>query len=286
MNSRTVGVTLLVLAGLLVHGRASGQRSGALPGVFDGVGLTEQLGEKVPGDLAFVDETGRQVTIGSYFESGKPVLLNLVYHDCPMLCNLLLDGMTKSLQEMDWIPGEQYELVTVSFSALEGPDLAARQKEHYLDVLGRPEAARGWHFLTGSEESIQRLARSVGFEFKWVEEQQQYAHPAALIFLSGGRTITRYLYGLEFRSGDVRKALLEASEGTIGNTLDQVVLFCFQYDPNANSYVPHAMNIMKLGGLLTMLLLGAMLAVFWRREGAAAKNATPESRMQDINLLH
>lgn len=285
MNIRAIGVALLVLAGgLLIPGIATGQRSGTMPAVFEGVGLTEKLGEKVPADIAFVDESGRPVTIGSYFQSDKPVLLNLVYHDCPMLCNLLLDGMTKSLRELDWTPGEQFEVVTVSFSALEGPDLAARQKERYVELLGRSEATDGWHFLTGSEESIQQLARSVGFEFKWVEEQQQYAHPAALIFLGSDGKITRYLYGLEFRSGDVRKALLEASEGTIGNTLDRVVLFCFQYDPGANSYVPHALNIMKLGGLLTMLLLGAMLAIFWRREGAKARKSTPESILEEVNI--
>lgn len=267
-------VLVVLIASFVSVSNTLAQPSGKLPAVFEGLGVDEQLGSTIPLDVVFRDERGREVAIGSYFESGRPVILNLVYHDCPMLCNLLLDGLTKTLREMVWVPGEQFEVVTVSFSPLEGPELASRQKEKYLASLGKPEASKGWHFLTGDEDSIQRLARSVGFEFRWVEEQQQYAHPATLIFLGKEAKITRYLYGLEFEPRNVRAALVEASEGTVGNTIDQLVLFCFQYDPDANSYVVHAINVMKLGGLLTLLVLGIGLVILWRREGSGQPRLT------------
>ncbi len=258
-------------------GIAGAQPAGQLPAALEEVGVTEHLGDYIQRDLVFQDEQGRKVSIGSYLTGQKPVLLNLVYHSCPMLCNLVLDGLTKSLRESDWVPGQEFDIVTVSFSSREGPDLAAAQKEKYLSILGKPEAAGGWHFLTGSEAAIQALARSVGFQFHWVEAQQQFAHPAVLIFLSGEGKITRYLYGLDYPTRDVRTALVEASQGEVGNTIDKIILYCFQYDPQANSYVPHAINIMKLGGLLTVLALGAVLAVFWRRERKTTRGSLPES---------
>lgn len=243
------------------------QRSGQpLPEAFNDAGLDEQLGERVPQDVTFYNEAGEEVALGDYFQADRPVILNFVYHNCPMLCNLVLDGFTKALQGMEWTPGEQFEVVTVSFAADETPDLAARQKALYLKSLGRPEAAAGWHFLTGEEASIQRLAQSVGFEFRWDEQAQQYAHPATLVFLSPEGKVTRYLYGLDYPPRDVRTALVEASNGTVGTTLDRLILYCFQYDPAANSYVLHAQNAMKLGGLLTVLVLGTGLFLLWRRE--------------------
>ncbi len=266
---------LAVLAVLcLAPGKSLAQPSGQVLDAFQGVGVEEHLGEPVPLDVRFRDEHNQDVSLGDYFSDGKPVLLNLVYHNCPMLCNLILDGLTATLKEMDWAPGNQFEIVTVSFSPIEGPDVAARQKQRYIDLLGKPEAAAGWHFLTGTEASIQRLARSVGFQFKWVEAQQEYAHPAVLVFVSGEGIISRYLYGLEYPPRSVRSALVEASEGKVGNPVDQLILYCFPYDPDANSYVPHAMNIMKVGGVLTLVLVGGFLLVFWRREGRSVREAT------------
>lgn len=245
---------------------AVAQESGKLPAVFDGVGMDEQLGDFVPKDLLFVNEDGEEVQLGTYLEREKPVLLNLVYHDCPMLCNIIVDGLTTAMRDLEWTPGDEYEVLTVSFNAIETPELASRQKERYVRELGKPGAAAGWHFLTGDEAAIDQLTKAVGFNYRWVEAQQEYAHPAALIFLSGEGQITRYLYGLEFASRDVRRALVEASEGTVGTVLDQVILFCFQYDPDANSYVLHAQRAMKMGGLLMILVLGTALFILWRRE--------------------
>lgn len=260
---------LAALVGLGLHGPASAQPASQLQAAFEGVGLAEQLGHTIPLDLTFRDEAGQPVALRQYFGGGRPVLLTMVYHNCPMLCNMILDGLTTSLRELEWTPGQQFDIVTVSFAPDETPELAARQKAKYVQQLGRPEAAAGWHFLTGEEADIQALARAVGFEFRWDERQQQYAHPATIMFLSPDGIVTRYLYGFEYTPRSVRTALVEAGEGRVGNTLDRLILYCFQYDPNKGSYVPHALNIMKLGGLLTMLLLGTLLVFYWRRERQA-----------------
>jgi len=256
--------TLLVL--LLGAPRAGAQDASGLPSVFDEVGIDERLGQTLPLDTPFEDETGRTVVLGDYFDGDRPVILNLVYHECPMLCSLLLTEFTRTLTEMEWQPGAEYDVVTVSFSATEDPTIASRAKERYLSQLGNPEAGAGWHFLTGEQESITALASALGFRYRWVESSQEFAHPAAIIFASGEGVITRYIHGMGYPPADVRKALVEASEGKVGTTVDRILLYCYQYDAEANSYVLHARNLMKLGGLGTLLLLGIGLAIFWRRE--------------------
>lgn len=260
----------LLVGGLLMAGPIHAQRSGeAPPAKRAGADLNEQLGTTIPLDLTFRDEEGKQVELAQFFDSERPVVLNLAYHSCPMLCGIMLEGVTQVFKEMSWTPGDQFEVLTVSFNHREGPELAREKKEQYLEALGKPEAAEGWHFLTGDEEAIEALTDAVGFQFRWIEEEQQYAHPAALIFLSGEGKVTRYLHGLrppDLTPGDTRKALVEASDGEVGNVVDKAISYCFQYDPDSNSYVASAFNIMRLGGLLTMVILGVTLFVFWRRE--------------------
>ena len=263
---RRLMVIVLVIGMMAVARQARAQRSGQMPQAFKNVGLDQKLGEVVPLDIAFQNEKGKEVQLGRYFETGKPVLLTLVYHDCPMLCNLVLDNLTRTMQDMSWAPGNQYELVTVSFNHRETPELARKMKKSYLERLGRPEAAKGWHFITGDKANIERLTDAVGFSYKWIERKKQYAHPAVLIFLNENGKIMRYLPKLKTPPDEVRKALVEASNGNVGNVLDQALLYCFQYDPNANSYVASAFNIMKLGSVLTMLVLGTGLFMLWRRE--------------------
>jgi len=243
-----------------------GQRSGQLPAIYEGAGLDERLGATLPLDVTLRDANGRDVELGSLIPDDRPVLLNFVYYDCPMLCSIRLDGLTNALEQMEWTPGEEFDVLTVSFAAGEGPEHAARQKEKFATRLGSEAAMEGWHFLTGDSTNIQRLTAAAGFQFKWVEEQQEFVHPAAIMFVSPSGTITRYLHGLQFNPRDVRTAVVEASEGRVGSPLDQVILFCFRYDPAAGSYVPYAANIMKLGGFLTVILLGGLLFIFWRRE--------------------
>lgn len=241
--------------------------------VPDGVGVDERLGESIELDAVFLDERGEEVRISDLMDGETPVILNFVYHECPMLCSLLLEGFSKTLQQMAFTPGDEFDVITVSFSATETPDLAARQKERYLASLDAPEAVDGWHFLTGTEGEIARLAESAGFQFRWVESRDQFAHPAALIFLAPDGTITRYLHGMTFTASDVRRGVVEASNGTVGSAVDRVLLYCYQYDPDANSYVLHATNLMKLGGLLTLLVLGVGLFLFWRRERREQRTA-------------
>jgi protein SCO1/2 len=245
-----------------------------IPEIFEGVGITEKLGEAISGELTFFDEEGREKPLANYLDGTRPIILNFVYHNCPMLCSVLLESFTKSLHDLEWTPGDQFDVLTISFSATETPDLASRQKERYLKTLGRPEAADGWHFLTGTEENIFALANSVGFGFKWIEETKEYAHPAALIFMDGNGKVTRYIHGMNYPPADVRKALVEASEGRIGTSLDRILMYCYRYDPAANSYVLSAINIMKLGGFLTLLILGVGLFVFWRHERVALERRT------------
>jgi protein SCO1/2 len=228
--------------------------------------MDERLGQVIPPDLVFTNENGETLPLASYLDGEKPVLLTLVYHNCPMLCNLVLHGLATAMRDMNWTPGNEFEVIAVSFNPEETWEVAKREKERYIKMLDRPEAANGWHFLTGTEASIAGLTESLGFRYKWLEDRQEFAHPSALMFLDGNGRVSRYLYGVQYKPRDVRAALVEASEGRVGTAMDQVILYCFQYDPNANSYVLHAVNLMKLGGLLTLLLLGTILFVFWRRE--------------------
>lgn len=281
---KRIGFLCLVVSLMAVPATyvAQAQVSGQSPAILEGVGVEEHLGEPIPLDLVFQDETGREVQLGEYFDGTRPVILTMTYHDCPMLCNLILDAFSTTLRGFAWTPGDEFEIVSVSFAPDETPEIAARQKRRYITEVGKEEAAAGWHFLTGDEASIQQLADAIGFQYKWVEEQQDYAHPAVLTFLSGEGMISRYLFGLEYPQRHIRNALVEASEGKVGTTLDQVILYCFQFDPNANSYVLHAVNVMKLGGLLTVIVLGLFLFAFWRREQREVERA---SRPHDAPAL-
>lgn len=258
-------VAVLILLGVVAV-TASAQQTGRMPRQLEGTGLDPRLGDQVPQDVVFQNEQGADVALERYFDGERPVLLVPVYHECPMLCNIVLHALTETLGRMTWTPGEQFDILTVSFNPRETPAISAEKKDMYVSMLGRPEAAAGWHFLTGDEAAIAALTDAVGFRYRWVEEEQAYAHPSTLIFLGGGGTIARYLRGVEYDPRDVRTALVEASSGKIGSTADQFFLYCFQYDPKANSYVPHALNLMKLGGGLTVLVLGLMLFIYWRRE--------------------
>ena len=237
-----------------------------LPGALRGVGVDEQLGDFLPRDAQFLDSQGQEVTIGDYLDNGRPLLVNFIYHNCPMLCSITLEPLGMTLSDMQWTPGQEFDVVSVSFGAGETPEMAARAKERMLAKLDREGAAEGWHFLVGDSTNIALLTQSVGYSFKWVASTQEYAHPAALIFTGDDGKVTRYLHGLDLPADDVRKALVEASEGTVGSAVDQILMYCYQYDPDSNSYVIHATNLMKFGGMLTLIVLGIGLFVFWRRE--------------------
>jgi protein SCO1/2 len=236
----------------------------SLPPQLEGVGIEEKLGQQVNLDLTFTNEKGYQVRLRSFFHKDTPVLLNLVYYSCPMLCNLVLNGQTAVLRDIPWTPGEEFEIVTISIDPTEMFNLAVHKKQMYLDNYGKP--APGWHFLTDHNGNVKKLAEQVGFHYRYDGKQEQYAHAAAIMFLTPEGKMSRYLYGIRFRTRDVRLALTEASESKLGVTIDKVLLYCFHYDPAARSYVLFATNLMRGGGILTVLILGAILLRLFRGE--------------------
>ena len=235
------------------------------PEAIVGVGITEKLGTKIDPTLSFTNDRGERVTLGQYLALGKPVVISPVYFSCPNLCNFHLNGVVETLKKMDWVPGREFELVAISIDPKETPELAAAKKENYLKMYGRPEATAGFHFLVGDQQNITAVTGQVGFGYKWDEGSRQWSHSSAAIFLSPTGLITRYLHGIQFSEKTFRLSLVEASEGKIGEIIDKVVLFCFQYDPAQRGYALYAYNIVRGGAGLSVLALGAYFFMFWRQ---------------------
>lgn len=236
------------------------------PEALQDVGITEHLGDTIPLDARFATSNGDSVTMGDLLEEGKPVLLNPLYYECPMLCGLVVDGVLNVANQLAWNPGEDYIIISFSIDPTEHHTLAAEYKARYLAKLNKPNPEKGWYFLTGAQSEIDKMINAVGFEVNEIEQTGEYAHTAAIILLSPEGVITRYLYGIQFKEFDVRSALYESADGKIGDTLTKVLMYCYQYDPDSNSYAPVAINIMKLGGLATLIILGIFLSLLWLRE--------------------
>ena len=227
------------------------------PQELQGIDVEEHLGQKIPLDLQFTNENGQLESIGSYFNQGKPVILILAYYECPMLCTLVLNGMAFGVNQLDWTMGQEFQILTISINPVETPDLAAAKKVNLLNTIQKKKIDSGWRFFVGSQDQITRLADAIGFKYYYDEHQKQFAHPAVATILAPDGRISRYLYGVDFKKQDLRLALLEASEGKIGNSIDRIILYCFHYDPTARGYVLFATNVMKLGGLATVIAVGA-----------------------------
>ncbi len=266
MRRRAAASPCIAIAAVLCVLPLAAQSADKLPADLEDVGITQNLEAQIPLDLEFTDERGRAMRLSDYVVGDKPVLLSLVYYECPMLCTLVLDGMVRVLQGMDWVPGEQFEIVTVSIDPGETPALASEKKKNYLRSYGRPEAGRGWHFLTGEAEPIRRLADSVGFRYRYVEDSGEFAHPAALFVLTPDGKLSRYLFGVQHDPRTLRLSLVEAAEGRIGSPVDKFLLYCYRYNPEEGRYTPVALRMMRVGGILTVLVLGGMLGTFWLRE--------------------
>jgi len=230
----------------------------ATPGVLQEIGFDQKLGEAVPLDLAFRDESGRDVRLRDYF-GAKPVVLSLVYYKCPMLCTLSLNGLAGALEVLSFVPGREFNVVTVSFDPGEGPVLAAAKKKSYMARYHRSQAERGWHFLTGGREATQALTQAVGFRYVWDEATKQWAHPAGVVVLTPEGRISKYLFGVEYSPKDLRLALVDASGGRIGNPVDTVLLYCYRYDPKTGSYSASILNLVRLGAAATVLALGGFI---------------------------
>lgn len=237
-----------------------------LPAGLQGVTIEQNLNHQVPLDLVFRDEFSRSVPLSTYFSGHKPVILALVYYTCPMLCNLVLTGMESSLRAISLNPGRDFEIVAVSFDPHDTPEIAAAKRESYLKRYRRPDTANGWHFLTGDEASIKALTSAVGFRYKLDPSTGQYAHASAIMILTPDGKLSRYYYGVEYEPRDVRLGLVEASRNKIGSPVDQILLFCYHYDPATGKYGAIAMNMIRFGGAIFVLICSTFLFFAWRRD--------------------
>lgn len=248
---------------------ALGAAPPGLPPALKDVGITENLGKSVSlSELTFNDEQGNVVRLNQLVRPFRPVIFTLGYYGCPSLCSFVLNGFVESLKKLDWTIGDQFDVITVSINPVENHELAAKKKASYLEAYGRTGAQVGasWHFLTGQENQIKTLASQLGFGYRYDEKDKQYAHGAVIFVLTPDGKISRYLYGIDFKPKDLRLSLLEASSGKIGTVIDRILLFCYRYDPLSRSYSLYAMNLVRAGGLGTILVLGGYLAVFWNRQ--------------------
>lgn len=249
--------------------QAEGLQPGGLPASvvpqeLTEVAVDEHLGAPIDPDLQFRAEDGSAVRIGDLVQGDVPTLITLNYFTCETLCSVQLNAVLDGLKALDWVPGENFRVVTVSIDPTEGPELAATKRESYLDALGKGDV--DWRFLTGEQDAITSLADTVGFRYRYDERSGQYAHPAVIAFISPEGSVARYLYGVQYPPMDLKFALMEAAAGRVGSPVEKLVLSCFQYDESVGQYTPFAFGIMRLGGVATMLGLGLFGFVLWRRE--------------------
>ncbi|MCH8275307.1 MAG: SCO family protein [Armatimonadetes bacterium] len=253
----------LALLGLLWHHPVYAQSPAV--NLSTDVGLDQRLGEQVPLDVTFRDEAGRTVTLGDYL-GDRPVVLGLVYYRCPMLCNQVLNGMLKVLRVVKYDVGKEFDVVLVSIDPRETPDVAAAKKESYVRSYSRPGAEEGWHFLTGDEAAIQRVAQAVGYRYVYDPETDLYAHPAGIMVLTPEGKLGQYFYGIEYFQRDLTLALTESSDNRIGTLVDQIILYCFAYDPTSGKYGLLIMRVIRVLGVGTVLLLASYIVVMSLRD--------------------
>jgi protein SCO1/2 len=236
------------------------------PDAMKRAGFEQRHNTQLPLDVKLRDEQGNEVTLGSLFD-GRPVIINFVYFNCPMLCNVILNSLCDTLKEMPFTLGNEYQIITISFDHTEQPELAAAKKQNYLEYLGNPAGAASWHFLTGDEAAIQTLTQAAGFTFAWDEERKEYAHASGIIVATPKGRLSHYFFGVTFDPRDLRLGLVDASEGKIGSPLDKVqLLFCFHYDPATGAYSLAVFRLLKLGGVLTILSLGLFMGISLMQE--------------------
>ncbi|MCG3155346.1 MAG: hypothetical protein DKINENOH_01952 [bacterium] len=257
-------VALSLLAGTAAGVRGQGLNASSQPDILKRIGIDQKLGGQVPLELQFLDETGAAVPLQQYFGK-KPAILALIYYNCPMLCNLVLNELNRSLKVLPFDAGKEFNVIAVSFDPRETPALAAEKKKNYLKDYNRPGAESGWHFLTGDSLAIKQLTEAVGFRYEFDPVSQQYAHAGGLMIVTPEGKLARYFYGVDYPSRDLRLSLIEASENKIGSAVDQLLLYCFHYDPRTGKYGLMIMNVLRLAGVTTVVLLaGFVLVMLWR----------------------
>jgi protein SCO1 len=267
---------LVILAGASVP--ACGQQAGA-PAILGKVAIQQNLNAQIPKNLEFRDETGKTVHMGDFFGQ-RPVVLSLVYFDCPALCTEVLNGELRTMKAISLDLGKDFEAATVSFDPKDTPQLARAKRDVYAGQYGRPGAANHWHFLTGDQSSIDALTDAVGFRYAYDSSIRQYAHAAAILILTPDGRIDRYFYGVQYPARDVRLGLVEASQGKIGSLTDQALLYCYQYDPMTGKYGLVVMNVMRAAGGLTVLILVIFMSVMFLRERRRTAGMTRAARVK------
>lgn len=269
LAAAVAAISLALLASLPTHAaqlQSPIQNIGVRPELLKEVGIDQKLNSPIPLDLAFRDECGNPVRLSDYFARGKPVVLSLVYYNCPMLCTQVLNGLVRSLKQQSLDAGKEFEVLTLSIDPTEKPALASAKHDLYTGIYARPGGAEGWHFLTGDETQIKQLADAVGFRYAYDAESKQFAHASAIVILTPEGKISRYFYGIQYPARDMRLGIVEASEGKIGSPIDQVLLFCYHYDPSTGKYGLLISRVIKAAGLATILAIGALIFVLGRRE--------------------
>ena len=246
-------------------GVGPGLEANATPAILKNVGIDQKIGTQLPPDLKFIDASGASVELSQYF-GNKPIILSLVYYDCPMLCTEVLNGLNRSIAPLEFSIGEDFEVISVSFDPKETYDLAAQKKKVYVKRNNRPGAEKGWHFLTGDQSSIDAITDAVGFNYVYDESVQQFVHGSAIMVVTPEGVISHYFFGIEYPSEDVRLALVESSENKLGTVYDQVLLYCFHYDPESGKYGVVIMNVIRIAGAGTILAMGAFMFIMFRRD--------------------
>lgn len=241
--------------------------SNGMPDALKNIGIEQKLGDQLPLDTVFKNEDGQQVKLGSYFEKGRPVILALVYYECPMLCNEVLNGLTGSLKGMSFNAGKEFEVVAISFDARENdkPDLAKNKKASYMERYGRPGTEDGWHFLTGDQAAIDAVTKAAGFNYHWDEKTNQFAHAGGVMIVTPDGRMSKYLYGIDYSPKDLKFGLMESAENKVGSAADKLLLYCYHYDPATGKYGFAILKAVRIAGVATLLAMGFMGFVFWRR---------------------
>lgn len=269
MMSRGLLLIVMLLAAALSPARIV--RADNRPPILHDVSIDQNVNVQVPPGLVFRDEFGKEVRLGDYFNHGKPLILSLVYYKCPMLCTMVLNDLARSMNAMRHSAGDQFDILTVSFDPTETPELAYEKKQTYLQRYQRPHAADGWHFLTGAQDAIASLTRTVGFHYVWDPKFQQFAHASGIMILTPEGKVSRYFFGIDYAPTDLQLSLDEASHGKIATVTDQILLYCFHYDPSTGRYSLAIWRLVQTGGMLTLVILGGFMFVMFRRDRIAAR---------------
>src|SRR5688572_27384508 len=282
-RSRILVVIAIVAACMSVYGQKSEHYSSplyspktydpaqsvgtGLPDALQKIGIEQKLGEQLPLETIVTNEDGKKVTLGSLFKSGRPVVLAFVYYECPMLCNEVLNGLTGSLKGISLDAGKDFDVIALSFDARENekPGLAMNKKAAYIERYGRPDSEKGWHFLTADQSSIDSITKAAGFSYRWDEKSNQFAHAGGVMVVTPEGKMSRYYFGIDFSPRDLKLGMIESANNRIGSAADQMLLYCYHYDPATGRYGLAILSVIRFGAILTLLGMGAMGFVFWRR---------------------